>query len=339
LFFFLFGIIPELVFLKYNITPFKANEAKKGDIMYLDKTTSIDECIKAFDTYLHDERELTDSYRQLCCRIVKLFLQSRYGNLPVCVSLLKPHDIISFVLSYSKKESPKRTQGMASVMRSFLRFLTLQYGAIDFTGLIPAVAVWSQGQIPVYLTEPEIKKLLNHCDRTTQKGLQDHIILRLLYSLGLRVSEVANLTLDDFHWDTGELSIHGKGSRLSKMPLSQDLGDDLVNYLRQGRPLCDSIKFFISSKLKALTGNAISKMVSGALKKAGLYHKKGMAAHVLRHSLATHLLQKGATMQQISEVLRHQSLDSTQIYAKVDFKRLKSIAPPWPKAWNPGGAT
>lgn len=305
--------------------------------MHLYKTVSIEKCIKAFDTYLHYERDLTAPYRYFCCRIARLFLQSRYGSLPICVSLLKPHDITSFVLSYSNKESPKRTQRMTSVIRSFLRFLTLQYGAIDFTSLVPAVAVWSQDQIPAYLTEAEIKKLMNHCDRTTRKGLQDYTILRLLYSLGLRASEVASLTLDDIHWDTGELTIHGKGSRLSRMPLSQDLGDDLVNYLRQGRPLCDSISLFVSSQLKAMTRNIISTMVSRALKNAGLYHKKGMAAHLLRHSLATHLLQRGATMQQISEVLRHQSIDTTQIYAKVDFKRLRSLAPPWPQTWNPGG--
>jgi integrase/recombinase XerD len=120
------------------------------------------------------------------------------------------------------------------------------------------------------------------------------------------------------------------------MPLSQDLGDDLVNYLRHGRPLCNSISLFVSSSFKSLTSNAISSIVSKALKKVGLYRKKGMAAHVLRHSLATHLLQKGATMQQISEVLRHQSIDNTQIYAKVDFKRLRSLALPWPKTWNQG---
>ena len=227
--------------------------------MHLDKAVSLTKCIKTFDTYLHDERGLTSSYSRLCCRIAKLFLQSRYGNLPVRVDLLKPHDIISFVLSYSNKESPKRTQGMASIMRSFLRFLTLQYGAIDFASLIPAVAVWSQEQIPVYLTEAEIRKLLNQCDRMTQQGLQNYTILRLLYSLGLRASEIANLTLDDFLWNTGELRIHGKGSRLYRMPLSQDLGDDLVHYLRQGRPFCASISLFVSNKLKTLTSNAISK--------------------------------------------------------------------------------
>jgi site-specific recombinase XerD len=156
--------------------------------------------------------------------------------------------------------------------------------------------------------------------------------------LGLRAFEVANLTLDDFLWNTGELSINGKGSRLSVMPLSQDLGDDLVNYLHKGRPFCDSISLFVSNKLKPLTSNAISSMVARTLKKVGLYRKKGMAAHILRHSLATHLLQKGATMQQISEVLRHHNIDNTQIYAKVDFKRLRSLAPPWPKTWDQGGS-
>jgi site-specific recombinase XerD len=225
---------------------------------------------------------------------------------------------------------------MVSALRTFLRFLIVQYGVVDFTGLIPAVAVWSQDQIPSYLSESEVLKLLNHCDKRTQKGLQDFTMLRLLYSLGLRASEVAKLTLDDIHWQTGELTIQGKGSKLSTMPLSQDLGDDLVNYLYQ-RPACDSPSLFVSPTLKPITSNSISKMVAKRLKNIGLYRKKGMSAHSLRHSLATHLLQKGATLQQISEVLRHQNTDTTQIYAKVDFNRLRSLAQPWPKIWNPGG--
>ncbi len=180
----------------------------------------------------------------------------------------------------------------------------------------------------------EIQKLLNYFDITNENGLKKYTILRLLYSLGLRASEVANLTLDDIQWNTGELIIRGKGHRINKMPLSQGLGDDLVLYLRHGRPVCDLSSLFVSCKMKAMTGNMISKIVSKALKNTGLYHKKGMAAHSLRHSFATHLLQKGATMQQIAEVLRHRSLDTTQIYAKVDFERLRSIAPAWPINWK-----
>lgn len=302
--------------------------------MHFNKTVSISKCIKAFDSYLHYERDLSVSYRVFCCHIAQLFLQSRYGNLSIRISLLRPYDVTLFVLSYSNKESPRRTQRMASALRSFLRFLTLQYNAIDLTSLVPAVAVWSQDQIPAYLTKIEIQKLLNSFDISTKKGLKEYTILKLLYSLGLRASEVANLTLEDIHWNTGELIIHGKGPRLSKMPLLQSLGDDLIHYLHHGRPACDSSSLFVSSAMKAMTGNMISKIVSKALKNAGLYHKKGMAAHSLRHSFATHLLQKGATMQQISEVLRHRRIDSAQIYAKVDFERLRSIAPAWPINWN-----
>ncbi len=301
------------------------------------KSISMEKCIKLFDTYLQYERDLSASYRYSCRQIARLFLHFRFADKPICPVLLKPQNITSFVLSYASKSSPRRTQGMVSVLRAFLRFLTLHFGTHDFTGLIPAVAVWSKDQIPSYLSKSEVLKLHNYFDKKTLKGLQDYTIVRLLYSLGLRASEVANLTLDDFHWVTGELSIHGKGSKLSKMPLSQGLGDDLVNYLRQ-RPSCNTPNFFVSTRLNALNGHSIGKMVSEALKNLGLRRKKGMAAHSLRHSLATHLLQKGASLQQICEVLRHQSIDSTQIYAKVDFKRLRSLAQAWPKSWNPGGS-
>lgn len=305
--------------------------------MYLDKIVSIEKCIKMFDDYLHYERGLSPSYRYRCCRIAQLFLKSQYGNRPVRFSLLKPHAIPSFILSYSKKNSPQSTRIMTSSLRSFLRFLTFQYAVPNFISLIPAIGVWAHDKIPNYLSKSEIKKLLNTFNKKTQDGLRNYTILKILYSLGLRASEAANLTLDDINWNNGELCIRGKGLRLSKMPLSQGLGDELVNYLLNGRPLCDLNIFFVSTQLKAMTRQSISTIVSQALKNAGLYHKKGIGAHVLRHSLATHLLQCGATMQQISEVLRHRSIDTTQIYAKVDFKRLKSLAPPWPQAWNSGG--
>ena len=153
----------------------------------------------------------------------------------------------------------------------------------------------------------------------------------------MRACEIANLTLEDFDWVNGELIVKGKGSRINRMPLTQDLGDDLVAYLINGRPRCSSRILFISAypPYHGLLPRAISQIVARAFKRASL-NKKGKA-HLFRHSLATHLLNKGATLQQVGDVLRHQSINTTAIYAKVDFNRLRQLTQAWPGNLNFGG--
>jgi site-specific recombinase XerD len=198
--------------------------------------------------------------------------------------------------------------------------------------------VWRQASIPEFLTEEEIIKLLESCNKSTPIGLQDYTILSLMLTLGLRAFEVSGLTLEDFDWDRGVVTIYGKGPKISTLPLTQSLGDILVTYLLKGRPYCLLRNFFVSIEepFCALTAVEISNIIGAALKQAGL-RKKGKA-RLLRHTLATSLLNKGASLQEIGEILRHQSINTTQIYAKVDFNRLHSLALPWPKKWRFGGS-
>lgn len=305
------------------------------------KHGSIELYIKRFDKYLDCERGLVVSYRNYCCHIAKQFLQSQFKTKSVCINLIKPSDVTAFVFSYARNESPKRTQRMSSALRSFLRFLRLDHHLnIDFSNLILPVAVWKKDQIPSYLTNKEVKAVLNQCDRTSAKGLRDYTIMKTLSSLGLRASEVVKLTLDDIDWHNGELVVRGKGGRISRLPLTQELGNDLATYLIQGRPsLCTCRNFFVSIRPPShgISVQTVSNIVSTVLKDAGLAYKKG-ASHLFRHTLATQLLQKGATLSEIAEILRHQSIDTTEIYAKVDFRRLRALAPAWPQHWNFGGS-
>ena len=154
----------------------------------------------------------------------------------------------------------------------------------------------------------------------------------LLARLGLRAGEVVALTLDDFDWDTGTLIVHGKGKRQERLPLPEDVGEAVANYLRGSRPHCASRRVFI--RLQAphrgfSSSAAIDNVVHRALERTGL-NPEQKGAHLLRHSLATGLLGGGASLEQIAQLLRHAHPQTTEIYAKVDLKALRALAQPWP---------
>ncbi len=302
------------------------------------KKNLLSECIALFDGYLKNQKGLSERYRYHVCNIARLFLYTLFGSKTIRFNQINQSDINHFIYSYAAHGSPYRTRNMASALRSFLRFLKfMNMISIDFSSIIPPVAVWKMDRIPDFLSSQEVTAMLKQCEKQTSVGLRDFTILRLLLNLGLRASEVATLTLDDLDWSNGEVLVRGKGSKIVRLPLTQALGEDLVAYLLKARPACASRNFFLSAKkpFHGLRGRAISAIVGAALKKADL-RKKGKA-HLLRHTLATTLLNQGATLQEVGGILRHQSIDTTVIYTKVDFKKLQFLALPWPGNTNFGG--
>jgi site-specific recombinase XerD len=228
----------------------------------------------------------------------------------------------------------KRAQLMVSALRSFLRFL-LQHGEIatDLAASVPAVAHWRLTSVPKHLSEEMVKSVLRSCDRNTVVGRRDYAILLLLARLGLRAGEVVNLELNDIDWRAGEIVVRGKGGVHDRLPLVQEVGEALAAYLRRGRPLlAESRCVFLQVRAPrcGFRGPAtVSTILARALQRAGLDPpEKG--AHLLRHSLATGMLHRGATMAEIAEVLRHRSARTTEIYAKVDIASLRALAQPWP---------
>lgn len=222
---------------------------------------------------------------------------------------------------------------MVTVLRSFLRFLQ-ERGllAADLVAAVPGVAGWRLSQLPKALSADQVERLLASCDRGASAGRRDYAILMLLARLGLRGGEVSALTLDDIDWESGEIVVHGKGQRVARLPLPADVGSALVNYLRQDRPACSTRRVFIRVKAPKrgfISPSVICCIVRRALKRAGLAPVfKG--AHLLRHSLATDLLRRGASLVEIGQLLRHSQPNTTQIYAKVDIAALRAIALPWP---------
>lgn len=290
-------------------------------------------CIERdFERFLAVERGLAPATRTGYRPVIQRFLRRRFGHAALRFDELALTDIHRFLLQETQR-GRGHAQRAVTALRAFLRFLQ-QRGAIaaDLASAVPTVATWRLSHVPKSLPPEQVEHLLRRCDRTTPAGQRDHAILLLLARLGLRAGEVLAMTLDDLDWEQGEFVVRGKGPRLERLPLPEDVGVALVRYLRHGRPACATRRVFVrvNAPRRGLAGpSAICCVVRRALTRAGLAPAfKG--AHLLRHSLATTLLRRGASLSEIGHLLRHCQPTTTQIYAKVDLDALRDIALPWP---------
>jgi site-specific recombinase XerD len=261
------------------------------------------------------------------------FLFHRFPSGKVRLKKLRAKDITDFVLHDSANRGRRSVQLTAAVLRSFLSFL-FQQGRIapNLAAAVPTVAGWRLSELPRYLEAEQVEKILRCCDRRRKIGKRDYAILLLLARLGLRAGEVAYLTLDDINWQAGELLIRGKGAQVDRLPLLEDVGQALVDYLQKARPVCSSRRVFIQKHAphEGLAGpSTVDNVVRVGLARAQVYSRH-QGAHVLRHSLATRMLGNGASLAQIGQVLRHQLPQTTEIYAKVDLNALRGLVLPWP---------
>lgn len=224
-------------------------------------------------------------------------------------------------------------------LRSLLRWLHLS-GQVPtpLAAAVPAVAGWKLSSLPKGLESGQLARLLGGCDRRMPTGRRDYAVMLLLSRLGLRAGEVARLGLDDIDWRRGEITVTGKGNRSEKLPLPADVGKAITAYLRDGRPSAAegrSVFVRVHAPLQGLTTGGITMIVFDAAQRAGL---PKMHAHRLRHTVATAMLRASSPLPEVGQVLRHRSVLSTAIYAKVDREALSVLARPWPTV-VPGGAS
>lgn len=287
-----------------------------------------------FERYLLHERGLAAASIRLYGDSIGRFLDSVFGASEVRLDQISAPDVIGFVQTEAARlRHPKRAQVMTTALRSFL-----QYGRycgeiiVDLHTCVPTVANWSLAGIPRTISPAQVQRLLGGCDRQSATGRRDYAMLVLISRLGLRASEVVQLTLDDLDWTEGAIRIRGPAQRVDRLPLPADVGAALVDYLRHGRPACASRNVFIQihAPRRALRGpSAVSCIVRRALKRSGI-DSPTKGAHLLRHSLATQMLGGGASLGEIAEILRHRSPQTTTIYAKVDLMSLHTLALAWP---------
>lgn len=300
-------------------------------------TTPVACLSREFEEFLRSERGLSPSTVISYLPIVRRFLTERFGRGALRLVELRPKDLHRFIIRQVQRVSRVHGKTTVTALRSFLRFL-LQRGAIqtDLARTLPAVANWRLSNLPRTLPRRQVEQLLACCDRSSPAGKRDYAVLLLLARLGLRGGEVMAMTLDDVDWERGEIIVRGKGQRLERLPLPEDVGAALACYLCDVRPACGTRRVFIRMKAprRGLAGaSAIGCIVRRALLRAGL-NPEFKGAHLFRHSFASDLLRHGASLGEIGQLLRHRQPTTTQIYAKVDIAALRGIALPWP-----GGAS
>jgi site-specific recombinase XerD len=289
--------------------------------------------IGEFRDYLLQERGLSQPTLLNYVPVVEQFLSGRFRNRAPDFGELRAPDVTGFVLRHARQLSPVRAKLMVTALRSFFRYLWHR-GAmpIDLTGCVPTVPNWSLSGLPRFLPAGDVERVLECCDQETSVGRRNYAILLLLARLGVRAGEVVGLNLDDIDWSAGQIIIRGKGGKSAPLPLAADVGASLAAYLRGDRPPSATRRVFIRHRAPLVgfgNSSTISSLVRRALKHAGIESAHN-GAHVLRHSLATSLLRQGGSLDEIGELLRHQSPNTTAIYAKVDITALHTLALPWP---------
>lgn len=259
-------------------------------------------------------------------------LLKRFGEDP---TRFNAKDLRQFVLEKSEQSGWAAAKKCTTALRMFLRFLITEGKCSDgLDGAIPVLAHWRLSSLPQYLQPEEVQRIIDSCDLNSTVGKRNRAILLLLARLGLRAGDIVDLSLSDIDWEAAWIYVSGKGHCQDRLPLTQEVGNGIVDYLQDGRPRTDTDVVFVRARapFRAFGSHcAISVIVAQAMRRAGITCPRRGAAHVLRHSVATSMLRKGFSLQDIAAILRHRSIETTEIYAKVDTTTLKQIVQPWPE--------
>jgi site-specific recombinase XerD len=290
-----------------------------------------------FTIYLRQERRLSDRTIVNYIHHVKKFIAERFGNNTIQFNRLCPKDITEFVQRFANESnSSSYSERMTTALRIFLRYLWYKDEITTNLALcVPSVAKWRLASLPKFINPDQVQIVLQSINRQTSIGKRNYAIMLLLSRLGLRAGEIVALKIEDIDWENGVITILGKNGQKDRIPIPHDVGKAIAIYLKNGRPNCSSRRVFVRHK-PPICGfknyMAISTMVHRALERVGIGKELPyIGAHLFRHTLATEMLQKGFSLGEVGEILRHQNPNTTAIYAKVDINALKSLSKPWPR--------
>jgi site-specific recombinase XerD len=240
-----------------------------------------------------------------------------------------------FVLREARCHSSAQTRCIITALRAYLRFLASTGRCRPgLDQAIPTIPQWRLSALPRYLPAQQVEQVVGSCNTETATGLRDRAILLLLARLGLRAGDIMKMRISDIDWHRGTVKVCGKGHREVCLPLPQAAGDAVLVYLQRARPPVAIEQLFLCVRAPHRPlghSGTVSSVVSAALRRAGILHPPSRGATLLRHSAATAMLRAGASLETVSSMLRHRSLDMTAHYAKVDVAMLAPLAQPWPE--------
>jgi integrase/recombinase XerD len=290
--------------------------------------------LQAYAHYLKSVRGAAATTRQKYLYFARQFLQAVFGTDAPDWARVDADTIAAFVRKEAARRHGFGRKAPATALRVLLRYLIAQgHLPAGIEAAVPRVRHYRLSALPRALSADEVTRLIRVTADGTPRGWRNRAILLLLARLGLRAHEVARLCLDDIDWAQGELHIRaGKSHRERCLPLPQDVGEALVVYLQHGRPRQPEQRLFLraTAPFTALqTASAVTRIVQRTLIRAGIPGYTG-GAHLLRHAAATRMVCQGASFKEVADVLGHQSLTTTALYAKLDLPALASIPLPWP---------
>lgn len=285
----------------------------------------------AFQNWMRENRNVSDATLYNYSLTVRDLLQT-LGESP---RRYDARNLRAFVLNRSQQCGMSKAKTMVTPLRMFIRFLIAEgQCSSGLDAAIPSIAQWHLSDLPRYLQPEEVERIIAACNPATPLGIRDRAIVLLLARLALRASDIVRLRLGDIDWANARVRVTGKGRRETYLPFSQEIGDAIVAYLAEVRPRVDRDIVFIRSRAPLdgfASHSAISVIVAKAMQRAGIARATRGAAHVLRHSAATSMLRQGASLYDVATVLRHRSIETTTLYAKVDLGALEQVVQPWPE--------
>lgn len=289
---------------------------------------------RAYESYLREQRALAETTIAGCLRFYDLFLTHRFGDGLGDLDGIGPDDVVGFVRAYRSPGRAPRDRGAPSALRNLFRFLFWSGRTRKDLGRgLPKTCQPKPIAIPRYLPPEDVRRLIDAAADHPITGRRNRAILMTVARLGLRAPELVAIELGDIDWRRGELLVRGKGGLHDRMPLAVEVGEAIVDYLQSERRGTDR-RLFVSSRPPYRCfgdGQIVRLVLDAAYDRTGLRPPRhGLGTHVLRHSLATDLLRRGASLEEVGDVLRHRSSMNTTIYAQHDLDALRGLAPPWP---------
>lgn len=294
-----------------------------------------EEVLGAFDEHLRRARGVCAGTRRNYARYAGAFLQEVFAGGPVEVAEIRVQHVARFVAAATCRYQPRTVELAASALRSFFRFLRAAGLRADrLEEAVPMVPHRPSGLVR-HLDSGRFGQLIASLDSSSPRGLRDRAIILCMARLGLRGSEVVQLRLEDLDWRNAVLRVRArKTGHGAVLPLTAQVGAALAGYLQHGRPDTTARQVFVLHRLRTgapISGSIVGRAVDNALRRAGM-DAPVRGGNLLRHSLATDLLVRGASLPGIADLFGHSSLATTRVYAAVDVAALREVALPWPQA-------
>ena len=296
-------------------------------------TTPVDEELRRYDEHMDHVRGLAPKTRDMALRIAGRLLTSRFGDGAIDIAAIKPEHVRRFFAQQAKLYSKPASAGsVVAALRGYFRYrASLGDAAHGLIGAVAYPANWQLSSLPKTLTAEEVEQLVGSLGEPGHSMRRADAIVRCALDLGLRSGEVARLSLDDINWRAGTITLrHTKGRREDVLPLPAATGEAIAAYLKHERPKTLNRAVFVrhvAPRDEPVGPDLVRKTIRQAYARAGLPYTR---SHLLRHTMANRLLAGGSSLKEVADVLRHRSLNTTLIYAKLDSRKLVEVALPWP---------